>query len=499
MTSAIVPPPGSPGDDDVALSSRVAAALSAMDSAVSELAGLELAELEGREAAVVARRLAELTSRAAVAKVRLLPVIDDDGVWALSGARSFPVWLSHDHRLSVSAARAQVRLGRTLRDHLPMTAAAAVAGEVTVEQAQVIASLAPTSEQRREVLADPEQVCNEALIVDQAQRLSVDETRVFVRHWAAYADPDADDRGYVASYDRERLDIARLGDGYRLEGLLTVEHGQALKAALAAVTPVPAADDDRPSTQRRAHALGDLAQVVLDNGLAGTGRAVRPQVTVLVDYPTLAALVAAGDAKPQQGTLLDRDGDGDTSDDGDADNGDQGGDGGQRCTEGPVRTAPMLSTAMLTGRTLAGGPQYEDRTPIPRKLLDRIACDGGLNRILFGPDSEVLDVGRTERTFTRARRAAIIARDKHCRYPTCTAPPIICQAHHVEQWARDGGKTSVDNGILLCSFHHRIVHDRDIAIRRHHGRWEFTDRHGTTIDPDRDRPLAAHLRRHRET
>ncbi|WNB86211.1 DUF222 domain-containing protein [Cellulomonas sp. ATA003] len=135
-----------------------------------------------------------------------------------------------------------------------------MAGEVTVEQAQVIATLAPTSEQRRELLADPEHECNETLVVEQARQLSVDETRVFVRHWAAYADPDADDRGYVDSCDRERLDIARLGDGYRVEGQLTAEHGQALKAALAAVTPVPAAaDDDRTSSQRRAHALGDVA------------------------------------------------------------------------------------------------------------------------------------------------------------------------------------------------------------------------------------------------
>ncbi|WNB86617.1 DUF222 domain-containing protein [Cellulomonas sp. ATA003] len=147
---------------------------------MSFLAGLDLSVLEGREAAVVARRLAEVTSRAGVAKVRLLPVIDDDGVWALSGARSFPVWLSHDHRLSVGVARAQVRLGRTLRDHLPATAAAAVAGEVTVEQAQVIATLAPTSDQRRELLADPEHECNETLVVEQARQLSVDETRVFV-------------------------------------------------------------------------------------------------------------------------------------------------------------------------------------------------------------------------------------------------------------------------------------------------------------------------------
>ncbi|WNB86212.1 HNH endonuclease signature motif containing protein [Cellulomonas sp. ATA003] len=217
---------------------------------------------------------------------------------------------------------------------------------------------------------------------------------------------------------------------------------------------------------------------MLDNGLAGTGRAVRPVVTVLVDYPTLAALVAAADTRPRQGSLLDDAG---------------GGDGSSN--EGPSRTPPMVTAAMLTGQTVAGGPQYEDRTPVPRKVLDRIACDSRLNRILFGPDSEVLDVGRTERTFTRARRAAIIARDKHCRYPTCTAPPIICQAHHVEQWARDGGKTSVDNGILLCAFHHRIIHDRNIAIRRHRGRWEFTDRHGEVIDPERDRPLGFRRRR----
>ncbi|WNB85375.1 DUF222 domain-containing protein [Cellulomonas sp. ATA003] len=225
-----------------------------------------------------------------------------------------------------------------------------MAGEVTVEQAQVIATLAPTSEQRRELLADPEHECNKTLVVEQARQLSVDETRVLVRHWAAYADPDADDRGYVDSCDRERLDIARLGDGYRVEGQLTAEHGQALKAALAAVTPVPAADDDRTSSQRRAHALGDVAQVVLDNGLAGTGRAVRPVVTVLVDYPTLAALVTAADTRPRQGSLLDDAGSGDGASD-----------------EGPSRTPPVLTKAMLTGQTVAGGPSAvpNERLPEP--------------------------------------------------------------------------------------------------------------------------------------
>ncbi|WNB85374.1 hypothetical protein [Cellulomonas sp. ATA003] len=117
MDEPALPSPESEDGDTASLAPQVAAALASMDAAVSVLADLDLSVLDGRQAAVVTRRLAEVTSRAAVAKVRLLPVIDDDGVWTLSGARSFPVWLAHDHRLSVATARAQVRLGRTLRDH----------------------------------------------------------------------------------------------------------------------------------------------------------------------------------------------------------------------------------------------------------------------------------------------------------------------------------------------------------------------------------------------
>ncbi|WP_298461999.1 DUF222 domain-containing protein, partial [uncultured Cellulomonas sp.] len=370
-----------------------------MEAAVDVLAGLDLAVVDGPAAAVVARRLAVVASRAVVARVRLLPVIDTDGLWALSGARSFPVWVSHDHQVSVQTARAQVRLGRALRDHLPATSDAAAAGAVTVEQAQVLATLAPTTAQRREVLADPAHECNEAFLVGQAARLSVDETRVLARQWAAYADPDADDRGYVESCDREHLELSRMGDGYHLEGQLTIEHGQTLKAALAAVTPVPAVDDDRTPTQRRAQALADLAAITLDQGLVGTGRTVRPRVTVLVDEPTFRARARAALARPTQGTLLEE-------------------------TVTPASghdsapsAPPALTAAMLTGQAVAGGPQYEDRTPIPRALLDRIACDSQINRIIFGPHAEVLDVGRAERTFTRHLRAAITARDKHCQYP----------------------------------------------------------------------------------
>jgi hypothetical protein len=31
-------------------------------------------------------------------------------------------------------------------------------------------------------------------------------------------------------------------------------------------------------------------------------------------------------------------------------------------------------------------------------------------------------------------------------------------AHHVEHWAH-GGRTGLDNLVLLCSFHHRLLHE----------------------------------------
>jgi hypothetical protein len=401
-------PAPAPADDLAGLPAAHREALLALRSAVAFLAAADPTDLDGRHAAVVAAELASAASRLGVATVRTLPVIDSDGLWAVSGARSFPVWVAGQHRVPIATARAQVRLGRTLRDCLPATAAAAAAGQITFDHALVLAQLAPTTPQRRDVLADPANECNEEFLVDLARQRSVDDLRVVVRHWAAASDPDADDRGYVESCDREFFEIARLGDQYVLRGQLTVENAQVLKTALAAATPVRAADDQRSSGQRRAQALADLGQVALDHGLVGSGRAVRPRITVHVDDLRFRAIVQAACAAPSQGALF---------------------------TEGPARTRSYATAAMLTGDAVGGAPQFEDGTPVCRALLDKIACDSELNRVIFGPQSQVLDVGRAERTFTGPRRAAIIARDKHCRYPTCTAPPALSEGHHVDHWA----------------------------------------------------------------
>jgi hypothetical protein len=75
----------------------------------------------------------------------------------------------------------------------------------------------------------------------------------------------------------------------------------------------------------------------------------------------------------------------------------------------------------------------------------------------------VLDVGRRTRTIPSAIRRALTARDTRCQYPGCTARR--CDAHHLVHWA-DGGATALDNLVLICRRHHRLVHEGGYATRR---------------------------------
>ena len=91
----------------------------------------------------------------------------------------------------------------------------------------------------------------------------------------------------------------------------------------------------------------------------------------------------------------------------------------------------------------------------------RLACDAALVEMQHGPAGEILDVGRRTRTISPALRRALAARDRQCRFPGCQNRR--CDAHHVEHWA-DGGATRLDNLVLLCRRHHRVVHEEGFRI-----------------------------------
>jgi len=82
-------------------------------------------------------------------------------------------------------------------------------------------------------------------------------------------------------------------------------------------------------------------------------------------------------------------------------------------------------------------------------------------------------VGRKTRTIPPAIRRALLRRDGGCRFPGCTCTRFV-DAHHVEHWT-DGGETSMDNLVLLCRRHHRLVHEEGFGLETDRpGRFTFT-------------------------
>jgi len=133
-----------------------------------------------------------------------------------------------------------------------------------------------------------------------------------------------------------------------------------------------------------------------------------------------------------------------------------------------------LSRSFLEGTAspevgLAGGlHETEDGPVLSVDTIRQLACDASLSRIVLGPKSEILDVGRKTRVIPAGLRRAVIARDRHCTAPGCGRSARWCDVHHIVFWA-DGGETVLDNLCLLCRYHHTLTHKQqleDLDIRK---------------------------------
>lgn len=89
----------------------------------------------------------------------------------------------------------------------------------------------------------------------------------------------------------------------------------------------------------------------------------------------------------------------------------------------------------------------------------RLACTAAIIPVVLNGTSEVLDLGRSARLFSPAKRKAMAIRDKHCRAEGCSKPASWCEAHHKNGAWSQHGRTDLADGILLCSWHHHRAHD----------------------------------------
>ena len=118
---------------------------------------------------------------------------------------------------------------------------------------------------------------------------------------------------------------------------------------------------------------------------------------------------------------------------------------------------------------------------LPIKTVKRLLCDGSAVGIIENGDGEPLSIRRRSRTVPTGMRRALDARDRTCRFPGCSHTRWL-DAHHIRHWT-DGGETNLDNLVLLCTHHHRLLHEGGFQmLERDEGGYYFAKRDGHPVE-----------------
>src|SRR5690625_215303 len=415
-----------------------------------------------QDAAAVKEALAALeriTRAASAIRLDALAEVDRAKSWQRDGQRTMEAWVASRTGSTRNNAFKAVGLSQTMHD-LPQTRKALAGGLISEDHAHVIARQCTKSDKLRKRLADPRS--GEGFLLKQAGDMDATRFARVVKAWAVETDPKTADREWRKESAKEELTVVQTEDGCRIKGWFTPENGALISAALQSHMGRKAADDTRSFPQRQAAGLLSLCKQSLDAGFQMPNARIRPHMIVSVEYDTLTRLAKAhGDSMPDDAGYTDP---------------------AQWAREWKPGDDHVISSTLdydlLTG---AAPATLADGTPLAPSLLARLACNSLMSRVVFGPDSTILDSGREERIFTPSQTRAIIARDGHCQFPGCDETPSRCEVHHSLEWFKHNGSTHVDLGVLLCWHHHDVVHKRQLTIKRRRGKWKFTNTRGAPV------------------
>jgi hypothetical protein len=155
------------------------------------------------------------------------------------------------------------------------------------------------------------------------------------------------------------------------------------------------------------------------------------------------------------------------------------------------RTVPTRLVVHVDAAALSSGGrgrcELEDGSVIAPETARRLGCDAE-TVTQIERDGVQVSVGRTRRTVPPALRRLLEARDDTtCRFPGCERRRHL-QAHHRQHWAQ-GGETSLENLVLLCFHHHRLVHEGGYTVEGDPaGGLRFRNRHGVVCSTLPSRP-----------
>nr|WP_263731078.1 HNH endonuclease signature motif containing protein [Cellulomonas sp. SG140] len=416
--------------------------------------------------------LDRLSGTLTAAKAAWLAADRDAGTVAAVGDGSVAAAVDRRSGCGMRAAHEQVRQSEALTA-MPRVAAAVDAGALPVAHLDVVARVLDRSSVAVEnALTSAE---GQATVVRLAESTDVRRFSRDLSSWLATLDPAQLERDHQAQRAARFLHVSDAPDGTYLKGRLDRVSGEIVRRALDRMGEAP--DDERTSEQARADALTAMASTLLDLPVSGSVASVRPHISLVVDAPTFAAVRselgrratradadAVGPEAPEAG-----DGAGAIVGSGDGAGVAVGVGDGAGVAVGVGDGAGVAVGVTPTALPRLGGVTpacTEDGVPVPFSELTRLLCDAEVSRVVLGADSTPVDLGRSVRLFSGAVRRAVIVRDQVCAFGGCGKPARWGEVHHIAWWDRDGGGTSVDNGVLLCVFHHHEVHRADLRMRR---------------------------------
>lgn len=362
------------------------------------------------------RQITELCGYIYAATYRLLVLIrefDEQDGWHQYGLCSCAHWLNFKCGIGLNAAREKVRVAHALKD-LPKISAAFEQGQLSYSKVRAMTRIADADNEdyllriaKHGTAHHVEGLVSRYRRCRRLQDMEIVNRQHRDRSFSYHFDSD----GCLVFNGRlpaEQGDLVVKALEMAMEKAFAETSGQPESAVASESEADPGAE---PIGARRADALAAIAETYMNTGPVANATADRYQVVVHVSRDTLRDV-----------------------------------------------TAETPDEAGAEQAYLENGPHVTAETS------RRIACDCSTVDVVEDDRSEPLSIGRRSRSIPPAIRRALGLRDRGCRFPGCTHTRFV-DGHHIEHWA-DGGETSLDNLVLLCRHHHRLVHEGGYGCRR---------------------------------
>lgn len=390
-------------------------------------------DLSGYAASSLVVELDRAMTRLQAVKLSLVAVVDRSDVASDAGMTGTAAWLAARSRRDGASAAREVRLATALDGGLSATREALREGDLSTEHALVIATTAqhlPTG------LDDTERAAIEQSLVAVGKRVDPAALRRTARRalesaQRSQAEVDAHEDAVLRSEEERALAATTLTLHDNHDGTTTGHFtvptlaGQILKKVIQQIAS-PRRFAQQAARDARQRAASQGGSLTADQVAEATRDAFRAEdldwsqkygrafVELLEHLPTDHL---SGKVNATVLVTLDHD----------------------------TLTASLGAAHLDTGHDISAS---EAR---------RLACGAGLLPAVLDGQSQLLDLGRTQRFFTEAQRVALSMTYDSCAAQDCDRPYAWTEHHHHDPWAT-GGHTDLDNAVPLCGFHHRRIH-----------------------------------------